>query len=112
MVSQQATIDFFAEVFDIFEGNLSNLQKLIGKVCESQDSVYLESEIRQSLLERFDLIISEKDLREELRVLVSCSVLIRTHSGGYKPLLPLINQEYFKQKDDTALAIECLEEKK
>ncbi len=112
MVSQQATIDFFAEVFDIFEGNLSNLQKLIGKVCESQDSVYLESEIRQSLLERFDLLISEKDLREELRVLVSCSVLIRTHSGGYRPLLPLINQEYFKQKDDTALAIECLEEKK
>ncbi len=109
LVDKLATTDFFSEVFDIFEGNLTNIQKLIGKVCSLEEKVFSEIEIQNLLREEFGIDINNKQLREELRVLVACSVFIRSDLG-YSPLMVRLNKDYFATKDDTALAISFLEE--
>lgn len=111
VIEKLASLEFFSEVSDIFEDNLSNLQKLIGKICSVEQRVYSEKEIQEALFNRFDINIDDKQVKEELRILVACSVFTRSESG-YEPLMPQINQKYFGGKDDTTLALAYLEGKR
>jgi hypothetical protein len=108
VIKKLASLEIFSEVSDIFEDNLSSLQKLIGKVCSAEQKIYTENEIKEALERRFGIQLSDKQIREELRVLIACSVFVRSESG-YEPLMPQINRQYFGDKDDTILALAYLE---
>lgn len=107
-IDKLATEEFFDDVFDIFKSNLSYLQKLIGKIYVGNEDAFTDSDIASLLQNRFGIGISEKQIREEMKVLQSCSVFIR-HNGGYRPLMQKINHEYFSQQDDFELALDYLE---
>ncbi|MBN8657660.1 MAG: cold shock domain-containing protein [Anaerolineae bacterium] len=112
-IEQLASDEFFTEVFDIFLLNLSPLQLLIGKVFSPDVSgeiePFSEQQIVDALREKFKFSFTQKEIREQMKILQACSVFTKS-AAGYKPVIQKINQEFFKTQNDEDLAIYYLEE--
>jgi hypothetical protein len=101
-IDKLATLEFTKEIFNTFEGNLTNLQKVIGKLFTKQSNAINEKEILILLKDNFGIDLSPKFLQEQLEVLQACSV-ISWGESGYFPIAKWINEEFFKRYDDDEL---------
>lgn len=108
-IDKLASEKFFRDIFEIFDANLTTLQKLIGKIFADHEGAFSEEDIGQALQDRFQVRITRKRLQEEMKILQACSVFIRS-SDGYVPVMQRINQEFFRGLDDVELALRHMEE--
>jgi len=57
-----------------------------------------------ALKKQFQIDLSHKQLRDEMKILQACSVFIRA-GNGYESVLQRINRAYFEPQDDVDLAL-------
>jgi len=108
-IDEVASEQFFDEIFDVFTANLSTLQLLIGKVFQGHTGEFTDEDIKQKLEHEFGIVVDLGLVREQMKVLVACSVF-RSIRGGYRPLMERINEEFFKTKDGDDLALKHMED--
>lgn len=108
-VDKAASHDFYSEIFSVFEDNLSNLQKLIGKIFAENNHDFSDSDIQQAIQYRFQVHIDTHRINKEMRILQACSVFSHASPTTYRPLMPKINNKFFEGQDDHRLAVNYLE---